>query len=131
MSEITRVLGTGPEHLYEMSFCNQALAAAGLDIPEPQTLSMLSRTFPSDVAGSMIPVDELPTEVGRFLRQERRQRGISAYRLERLTGIPASTLYHYETGRMGMPEDRAVLIADALGIDADDLLERPVEAVAD
>jgi transcriptional regulator with XRE-family HTH domain len=67
----------------------------------------------------------ITTEVASRLRAERARRDMTLKDLERLTGIPDSTLHTFERGHRAPRADHLVLICSALGIEAADLLPVP------
>lgn len=111
------------------SYCNQALLDAGLPIEQPNTLAMLSRKM--EIAESVTKALEMrladqPRRVvvdGEALQRARNDRGWSARQLAAHAGVSTGTVYSIENGRWASSQYIAVkAVADALGVDLDDIL---------
>lgn len=57
------------------------------------------------------------------MRETRTRRGLSLTALEGLTGIDASTLSRYETGKQAPSVERGFLVARALGVSLESLVD--------
>jgi transcriptional regulator with XRE-family HTH domain len=57
------------------------------------------------------------------LRTVRMREGMTVSHLTAETGIPRSTLYNYETGRVRLPHHQASVLATAMSLDLDDFVQ--------
>lgn len=117
---MSRAHGQAPELMYEPSFCNQALVDrdvppvlngidhGGLDCP---TISRMRHTYNGYHAGR-----------GAHIKAARIAAGWTGAELAFASGIPHSTLGHYEINSYAIPHRAALFMADALGITVDELL---------
>ena len=65
-----------------------------------------------------------PREVGRHLRQVRKQQGLSRSVVARSAGLTRRELAAYERGRLEVPESDLWCLAGSCGVDVSDLLPR-------
>ena len=54
-------------------------------------------------------------KIGKFLQDVRKRKGISLYRLAKISGIPETTVRSYEQGRMPGIANTAIIL-NAMGI---------------
>lgn len=109
-------------------------------LPGPHHIHALARALgapTASVAGFFDDARE-PVAVAGLrapgLRTVRRVRGLSAARLADLVGVPAHTVYNWESGRARVPDDLVPTLATALGIDArrlPDVVRRPARVTPD
>lgn len=71
---------------------------------------------------------EVVKKVVKSLREIRQKRGISQYRLAKLTGLSASGIRHMESGRVTPTLFFLLRISSHLDVRLTDLLERAYEA---
>ncbi len=65
-----------------------------------------------------------PKDVGRHLRQVRKQQGLSRTVVARSAGLTRRELAAYERGRAEVPESDLWCLAGSCGVDVSDLLPR-------
>ena len=66
----------------------------------------------------------LNERIGLHIKAARAIRGATQSDLSKATGIPLSTLRAYEQGKLPLPLDRLMKIADALDVDLSGLLPK-------
>lgn len=109
----------------------------GERLPGPAHITGLARTLEVDTAVVTAYFDRLrrPEEVttvrGLGLRPLRLRAGLPASRIAESVGVPAATVYNWESGRARVPLDHLPGLARALRLEVDalrELLTRPVPA---
>lgn len=98
--------GQAPELMYEPSFCNQALEAAGLDVVQPLTLSQLTR-HACFYNRNVVQMDAIPLASSRKLRDLRTKARKTTAEVAAAVGLTAQTISQYETGKL-IPEHASV-----------------------
>lgn len=66
---------------------------------------------------------EFNRQVGIILRDARKQKGISQYRLSELTNIPRSNIAQYELGNSSVPLENFIKLCHTLDLDANTCLK--------
>src|SRR5947209_2223528 len=63
------------------------------------------------------------TELGRFIRRLREERGMSQAALGRAIGVPNTTVMRFESGTVAAPDpDKLARMAEALDVDVEELM---------